>query len=91
LKVEYANFANNMFSLLEEARHLSAKSINAILTATYWEIGRRIVKFEQGGKIHAKYGAQLLLKLSQDLTAKFGRGFKRTNLSQMRAFYLAYL
>lgn len=86
----YTNFANGISTLLEEARHLAAKSVNAILTATYWEMGRRIVEIEQNGKIRAEYGSEIIDRLSIDLTAKFGRGFKRSNLSQMRTFYCAY-
>ncbi len=61
--------------LLESARRTAARSVNALMTASYWEIGRRIVEFEQGGKGRAEYGQQLLKRLSSDLTARFGRGF----------------
>jgi predicted nuclease of restriction endonuclease-like (RecB) superfamily len=60
------------------------------MTATYWDIGRRIVEFEQGGRRKAEYGEELVKRLSEDLTTKFGRGFGRRNLFQMRAFYLTY-
>lgn len=86
----YTVFANGISALLEEARHLSAKSVNAILTATYWEMGRRIIEIEQNGKIRAEYGENLLAKLSQDLLAKFGRGFGVDNLQRMRLFFFAY-
>src|SRR3954453_21113379 len=35
----YADFAGNIAGLLEEARHQSARAVNALMTATYWEIG----------------------------------------------------
>jgi hypothetical protein len=38
------------------ARRQSARSVNAILTASYWEIGRRIVEFAQQGEKRAEYG-----------------------------------
>lgn len=57
------------------------------MTATYWEIGRRIVEHEQRGKARAGYGEALIEKLAADLTARFGRGFSRLNLFQMREFY----
>ena len=60
------------------------------MTTTYWEVGRRIVHFEQCGKKRADYGEQIIDKLSLDLTSKFGRGFSRSNIFQMRSFYLAY-
>ncbi|ETJ33350.1 hypothetical protein Q604_UNBC12190G0001, partial [human gut metagenome] len=51
------------------------RSVNALMTATYWEIGRRIVEFEQGGEARAAYGAQLIKRLSKDLSLRFKRGF----------------
>jgi predicted nuclease of restriction endonuclease-like (RecB) superfamily len=59
------------------------------MTATYWEIGRRIVEFEQSGKPRAEYGEEVLKRLADDLTTRFGRGFSRFNLGRFRQFYLA--
>ena len=67
---------------------MSARSVNSILTTTYWEIGRRIIEFEQGGKARAVYGEGLWKRLAADLTAKYGRGFSKSNLGSMRGFYL---
>jgi predicted nuclease of restriction endonuclease-like (RecB) superfamily len=60
------------------------------MTATYWEVGRRIVEFEQGGKRKPAYGEEIIDRLADDLRARFGRGFSRSNVFQMRQFYLAY-
>jgi predicted nuclease of restriction endonuclease-like (RecB) superfamily len=60
------------------------------MTATYWGIGRRIVEQEQHGAARAGYGEELIVRLSDDLKTRFGRGFGRANLFQMRAFYLTY-
>lgn len=60
------------------------------MTASYWEIGRRIVEFEQGGEDRAAYGEALIRRLGADLSQRFGRGFGWRNLAQMRAFYLAW-
>lgn len=79
-----------VIGLLKVVRHASARSVNTIMTVTYWEIGRRIVEFEQKGKKRAEYGKALLKRLSSDLTSKFGRGFSERNLEQMRLFYLAW-
>src|ERR1035441_9922019 len=64
--------------------------VNALMTAAYWEIGRRTVEFEQRGKERAAYGEELLKRLSTDLTKSFGRGFSVQNLENMRLFYQAY-
>ena len=86
----YDGLLSGVVSLIEEARRVSAQTINAIITVTYWEMGRRIVENEQSGRRRAGYGEALLKKLSADLTSKFGRGFSRQNLQQMRQFYRAY-
>ncbi|WP_457390848.1 PDDEXK nuclease domain-containing protein [Roseateles sp. P5_E1] len=86
----YNGIHGDIVALLEAARHAAARSVNALMTASYWEIGRRIVEFEQGGRGRAAYGDALIKRLSEDLTARFGRGFSRQNLWQMRAFYLAW-
>jgi predicted nuclease of restriction endonuclease-like (RecB) superfamily len=76
--------------LVDAARRGAARSVNTIMTATYWSIGRRIVEQEQRGAERAAYGETLIVRLSRDLQARFGRGFGRANLFQMRGFYLAY-
>jgi predicted nuclease of restriction endonuclease-like (RecB) superfamily len=81
---------SDMTSLLAAARSAAARSVNAIMTATYWEIGRRIVEQEQKGKRRAGYGQELIARLSRDLTERFGRGFSRQSLQQMRQFYSIY-
>lgn len=86
----YNAWSGGIAVLLDEARRQSARSVNAILTATYWEIGRRIVEFMQQGEIRAEYGNEVLGKLSGDLTKKFGRGFAHDNLQRMRLFYQAW-
>ena len=80
----------DVVGLVEAARHASARTVNALITATYWGIGRRIVEQEQHGATRAGYGEELIVRLSGDLQSRFGRGFGRANLFQMRAFYVAY-
>jgi hypothetical protein len=69
------------------ARHRIARTVNVFMTATYWEVGRRIVEFAQGGEKRAEYGEELLDRLAADLNSRFGRGFSRRNLQSMRQFY----
>lgn len=88
--VPYDGLVGQIAKLLEQSRRTAARSVNYILTATYWEVGRQIVGFEQGGQTRAEYGAELLERLSADLTARFGRAFSRVNLQQMRLFSLGW-
>jgi predicted nuclease of restriction endonuclease-like (RecB) superfamily len=87
---EYVGLIGGIAELLEAARRTAARTVNALMTATYWEIGRRIVEFEQGGEKRAEYGEELLQRLARDLSGRFGRGFSRQNLQQMRQFYQAF-
>jgi predicted nuclease of restriction endonuclease-like (RecB) superfamily len=80
----------DVVGLIDAARHAAVRSTNAIMTATYWAIGRRIVEHEQHGAKRAAYGEELIVRLSGDLHSRFGRGFGRANLFQTRSFYLAY-
>jgi predicted nuclease of restriction endonuclease-like (RecB) superfamily len=86
----YNRLLGSVSALLEAARRASVRSVNIILTATYWEIGRRIVEFELEGKHRAEYGKRLLERLARDLLARFGRGFGYSNLNLMRQFYITY-
>lgn len=86
----YPEFVSQLVGLLEEARRNSARSVNAVITATYWEIGRRIVEQEQRGQRRAQYGKALLRRLAADLTSRFGKGFSERNLLAMREFFLAW-
>ena len=76
--------------LLENARNNIAQQVNTELLTTYWNIGRIIVEYEQQSQLRAEYGKQTLKELSKELTREFGKGFSRSNLQNMRAFYLAY-
>ena len=86
----YDSVLTEVVRLLEDSRRASAKAVNAVMAATYWEVGRRIVEGEQSGAKRAGYGKELLKRLSADLTARFGRGFSQRNLEQMRLFYLGW-
>ena len=86
----YEGLVADLSRLLEDARRVSARAVNTVMTATYWEFGRRIVEFEQGGEKRAGYGEELIKRLADDLGRRFGRGFSYPNLSKFRQFYLAY-
>ncbi|RKT98897.1 DUF1016 domain-containing protein [Burkholderia sp. Nafp2/4-1b] len=87
---DYRKTLSDVVAMLEHGRQAAARSINALMTATYWQIGRRIVESEQGGEARAAYGHALLHRLSADLTRRFGRGFGVDNLELMRLFYQSY-
>lgn len=81
---------DNISMAINDARRKVASHINATMTKAYWQIGKYIVEYEQGGQAKVAYGTSTLTELSHQLTARFGRGFSRPNLVNMRKFYLAY-
>lgn len=76
--------------LISEARAYIGRTANYATVITSFELGRYIVEEEQRGQDRAAYGAHVLEALSDFLSATFGRGFSRRNLTNMRMFYLAY-
>jgi predicted nuclease of restriction endonuclease-like (RecB) superfamily len=74
----------------QQGRGRAAQAVNAQIIETYWQIGRRIVEFEQNGQQRAEYGKALITQLARDLTLLLGKGFSRSNLIYMRLFYLRY-
>jgi hypothetical protein len=89
--LHYESILGEISNLIDAAGRSAARSVNCIMTAVYWLIGRRIVESEQKGERRAAYGEELLERLSADLGKRYGRGFSRQNLQQMRQFYLVYL
>ena len=75
---------------MDQARNRVSREVNNILIQTYWEIGRVIVEDEQGNLERAEYGKKLITDLSKRLTKEYGKGFSKSNLFNMRNFYLTF-
>ena len=84
------NLISEVKELLHQARQQTVRQVNQTMVLTYFEIGRKIVKEEQGGSKRAEYGKGLLKELSKALTEDFSKGFSVDNLQNMRSFYLVY-
>lgn len=87
---QYQELISDIGGLLANARQHIASSVNTILVETYWQIGRYIVEYEQKGAERAEYGSNLLNRLSNDLTLKYGKGFGKSNLLYMRKLYITF-
>lgn len=77
-------------SVLESARCNVARQVNNELLQSYWKIGEIIVRYEQNDNVRAVYGDRTLKELSKILTKELGKGFSRSNVYNMRQFYLSY-
>ena len=85
-----SSIVQDIKSVLDAARANVVRQVNSELLDAYWNIGRIIVEYEQSSPERADYGKQTLKELARVLTAEFGKGFSRSNLQNMRTFYLAY-
>ena len=70
---------NSIIGLIDQTRHVVAKTVNQELTLLYWNIGKTInddiLKNDR-----ADYGKKLIPTLSSALTDKYGVGFNKRNL-----------
>jgi len=76
--------------IVQRARKAAAQNVNTLQVITNFEVGRRIVEYEQQGSRKAGYGERIIRELSNRLAEELGRGFSKTNLEYMRRFYLEY-
>ncbi len=86
---DYDNLLDRVAAIFAQARSRAIRDINLTQVTAYYEIGREIVEYEQAGKKRAGYGEELIVKLAEDMTGRFGRGFSERNLRNMRGLYLA--
>ena len=84
------NLYESVREILQEARQNIARTVNSTLVKAYWQVGRHIVEYEQGGAERAQYGKAILKNLAARLTSEFGSGFTVTNLVYMRQFYVCF-
>ena len=71
------------------AKHQVYKAVNSAMVEAYWNIGKKIYEV-CGENDRAEYGKHVLKRISEKLTAEFGKGFDVTNLRKMRQFYCTF-
>ena len=87
---EYVELVSQISNLWDDARERAVSAVNTSLLMANWHTGEYIVEYEQKGNIKAEYGQQLLTNLSKDLTHLLGKGYSRSNLFNMRLFYVRF-
>lgn len=88
--IKYNELIEKIGDSYQSARSKTITAVNTEMLKAYWEIGKHIIDFEQGGNLKAEYGKALLVNLSKDLSLQYGRGFSRSNLNYMRLLYNKY-
>ena len=87
---EYQHLLGKISATYTVGQAKATQAVNIQLLDTYWQIGRHIVEFEQGGNARAQYGKALISTLAKDLSLLHGKGFSASNVKRFRQFYLAY-
>lgn len=91
--IKYQNTENvleDVCTIIDTARDYAYKSINIALVVRNWLIGYRIAEEELKGNKRAKYGIEIIKKLSTELTKQYGKGFDRSNLYYFLNFYKSF-
>lgn len=81
------NFVDDICHIIDEARQYAYKTVDATLVLRNWLIGRRIDEEVLNGEERAKYGAEVIDKLSKRLTEIYGKGYSKRILYQCLRVY----
>lgn len=90
LQTQTTELAGRITTIIETARNRVKSVVDREMVRAYWEIGREIVEDEQKGEKRAEYGKAVIEGLAKELSSRHGKGFDRSNLWNMRSFYLAF-
>lgn len=83
----YSGLLDDAKQIIEISRHQAYSSINVLMVRRNWYLGQRIMEEELHGESRAEYGAQVIKRLSDDLTQYYGKGFDASNLYKFTQFY----
>lgn len=73
--------------IIETTKQYAFRSINLAMLQRNWLLGKRISDEILKGENRAEYGAEVIQKLSKELTAIYGKGFGKNNLYRYVQFY----
>ena len=81
------NILSDIQNIIETSQQKAYHTVDIILSQRNWLIGYRIAAEEIDGLDRAEYGANIIKRLSKELTAKYGKGYDRSNLYHYLRFY----
>lgn len=88
--IKSGNLLQDVRQIIEKARSFAYNAVNVAMVQRNWLLGRRIAEEELQGDDRAKYGAEVIKRLSKELTAIYGKGFDTSNLYKCVNFYKAF-
>lgn len=72
VSISFSAFVTDIRDIIYKGKNTAISSVNSVMIATYWNIGKRIVEEEQQGKSRADYGKRLIEALAYELSNEFG-------------------
>lgn len=73
--------------IIEQTRNNAYQAVNVAMIQRNWLLGKRIADEELKGKNRAEYGKEIIKKLADFLTNKYGKGFDFSSLYKYVRFY----
>lgn len=88
LPADYPAFLESLKNRVRQAQTKAMLSVNRELIQLYWDIGRDIVERQD----REGWGKSVVDRIAADIPKAFPgiHGFSASNVSRMRAFFLAY-
>ena len=81
------DLVEDAYKIVDSSQHFAYRSVNTALVLRNWLLGKRIVEEELKGANRAEYGAEVIKRLSDSLTLKYGKGFNKRTVYKFRQFY----
>lgn len=88
-KIEYQDLLKELITIIEKTKKQVVSYANSSLTVMFWNVGNRILSHNLQYK-RAEYGKQIVVTLSRELVAKFGKNYEEKNLRRMIQFAEKY-
>ncbi len=84
------DIVSDVSHIIENAQKAAYKAVNQVLVVRNWLLGKRIAEEELKGSNEENYGLKIIINLSKELTAKYGKGFDRSSLYRYVQFYQTF-
>lgn len=87
---ESADIFTDSCRIIDVAKNYALRQVNTALVVRNWLLGKRIAEEELSGKGRADYGLEIIKSLAERLTAKYGKGYAKTNLYNFLDFFKSF-
>ena len=84
------NVLNDSKVIIESAQKAAYQAVNVLLVERNWLLGKRISEEFMTGDGQERYGKQIVVDLSKELTKLYGKGFDRGSIYRYIRFFEMY-